>query len=110
MRAAALPSSRPRAPSDALGASFGPSGETLLQQQSAMRWKQGPSTAPPYGWLRSGRRRIWPALLSLLVASPALADCPLDLGHGTGIVFYSDRYMIAFRPDPMRIEVGLPFG
>jgi YtkA-like len=49
------------------------------------------------------------AMLALVVASPALADCPLDLGHGTGIVIYSDRFMIALRPDPMRIEVGMPF-
>jgi len=49
------------------------------------------------------------AMLCLLVSSPALADCPLDLGHGTGIVVYSDRYMLAFRPEPMRLEVGLPF-
>ena len=49
------------------------------------------------------------ALLSLLVSTPALADCPLDLGHGTGIVIYSERYMLAMRPEPMRLEVGLPF-
>jgi YtkA-like len=53
--------------------------------------------------------RSWLALLSLLVSTPVWADCPLDLGHGTGIVFFSDRYMIAMRPDPIRIEVGLPF-
>ena len=53
--------------------------------------------------------RLWAALLALLVSTPAWADCPLDLGHGTGIVIYSDQYMIALRPDPMRIEVGLPF-
>ena len=49
------------------------------------------------------------AMLCLLISSPALADCPLDLGHGTGIVVYSERYMLAFRPEPMRLEVGLPF-
>ncbi|HSI02321.1 MAG TPA: hypothetical protein VLA02_17100 [Reyranella sp.] len=49
------------------------------------------------------------ALLSLLVSTPALGDCPLDLGHGTGIVIYSERYMLAMRPEPMRLEVGLPF-
>ena len=49
------------------------------------------------------------ALLGLLVAAPAWADCPLDLGGGTGWVVYSDHYMIAFRPDPIRIEVGAPF-
>jgi len=37
------------------------------------------------------------------------ADCPLDLGHGTGIVIFSERYMLALRPDPMRVEVGEPF-
>jgi hypothetical protein len=41
--------------------------------------------------------------------TPALADCPLDLGRGTGWVVFSDRYMIAFRPEPMRIDVGQPF-
>ena len=40
---------------------------------------------------------------------PAWADCPLDLGHGTGIVIFSDHYMLALRPEPMRIEVGQPF-
>ena len=45
----------------------------------------------------------------LLLATPALADCPLDLGHGTGLVIFSERYMLAFRPDPLRIEVGGPF-
>ena len=55
--------------------------------------------------------RLRVALLLVLVCSPAgAADCPLDLGHGTGIVIYSDRYMLALRPDPMRIEVGQPFG
>jgi len=47
--------------------------------------------------------------LSLLLAFPAWADCPLDLGRGTGWVVFSDHYMIAFRPEPMRIEVGEPF-
>jgi hypothetical protein len=32
----------------------------------------------------------------------------MDLGHGTGWVVFSERYMIAFRPDPMPIEVGEP--
>ena len=40
---------------------------------------------------------------------PAWADCPLDLGRGTGWVVFSDHYMVAFRPEPMRIEVGQPF-
>jgi len=41
--------------------------------------------------------------------APAMADCPLDLGRGTGWVVFSDHYMVAFRPEPMRIEVGQPF-
>ena len=54
--------------------------------------------------------RLRVALLLVLVSSPGrAADCPLDLGHGTGIVIYSDRYMLALRPDPLRIEVGQPF-
>lgn len=53
--------------------------------------------------------RLWAALLALLSSSSAWADCPLDLGHGTGVVFYSDQYMIAMRPEPFRIEVGQPF-
>ena len=48
-------------------------------------------------------------VLSLVLALPAWADCPLDLGRGTGWVVFSDHYMIAFRPEPMRIEVGEPF-
>jgi hypothetical protein len=53
--------------------------------------------------------RRWIALLVLFASAPAWADCPLDLGHGTGIVIFSDRYMLALRPDPIRIEVGQPF-
>ena len=53
--------------------------------------------------------RLRVALLLVLVSGPAWADCPLDLGHGTGIVIFSDRYMLALRPDPIRLEVGLPF-
>ena len=53
--------------------------------------------------------RLWVALLVLFASTPAWADCPLDLGHGTGVVFYSDQYMIAMRPEPIRIEVGQPF-
>jgi hypothetical protein len=50
------------------------------------------------------------ALLFLFLSVPAwAADCPLDLGHGTGIVIFSDRYMLALRPEPMRIEIGEPF-
>ena len=52
-------------------------------------------------------------LLSLLAvlscATPAWADCPLDLGRGTGWVVFSGHYMIAFRPDPLLVEVGAPF-
>jgi len=53
--------------------------------------------------------RPWLALLAILVSMPAWAECPLDLGHGTGIVIFSDQYMLALRPDPLRIEVGQPF-
>ena len=49
------------------------------------------------------------ALLGLLLATPAWADCPLDLGRGTGWVLFSDHYLMAFRSDPLRIEVGEPF-
>ena len=49
-------------------------------------------------------------LVALLAGTaPAMADCPLDLGRGTGWVVFSDHYMIAFRPEPMRIETGEPF-
>ncbi len=44
-----------------------------------------------------------------MIAVPAWADCPLDLGHGVGWVVFSQHYMIAFRPDPSRIEIGEPF-
>ena len=47
--------------------------------------------------------------LVLLSGSVWAADCPLDLGHGTGIVIFSDRYMLALRPEPLRIEIGQPF-
>ena len=53
--------------------------------------------------------RLLALVLSLVLAVPAWADCPLDLGRGTGWVVFSDHYMIAFRPEPMRIEVGEPF-
>jgi hypothetical protein len=50
------------------------------------------------------------ALLLLVLPGAAwAADCPLDLGHGTGIVIFSSRYMLALRPDPLRIEIGQPF-
>lgn len=49
------------------------------------------------------------ALLAVFLASPVLADCPLDLGRGTGWVVFSDHYMLAFRSDPLRIETGEPF-
>jgi len=56
------------------------------------------------------RLPLFGLLLALLAAAvPAAADCPLDLGRGTGWVVFSDHYMIAFRPEPMRIEVGEPF-
>jgi hypothetical protein len=48
-------------------------------------------------------------LLALLLSFSAWADCPLDLGHGTGLVVFSDHYLVAFRPEPLRIEVGEPF-
>jgi hypothetical protein len=51
----------------------------------------------------------WLAFLGFAVAaSPAWADCPLDLGHGTGWVVFSQQYMIAFRPDPPHFETGEP--
>ena len=51
------------------------------------------------------------ALLTFLLPLPAWAsDCPLDLGQGTtGLVVFSSHYMITFRPEPARIEVGAPF-
>ena len=49
------------------------------------------------------------ALSSLLFAMPGWANCPLDLGRGTGWVVFSGDYMIAFRPEPHTIEVGAPF-
>jgi hypothetical protein len=59
---------------------------------------------------------VRPALAALLVAAsasgwpmPAAADCPLDLGRGTGWVVFSERAIVAFRPEPLRIEVGQPF-
>ena len=58
--------------------------------------------------------RLLGALLALVMALPvaalpAWADCPLDLGRGTGIVVFSSHYLVAFRPEPLRIEVGEPF-
>jgi len=58
--------------------------------------------------------RIATALLALAVSAPALstpawADCPLDLGRGTGLVVFSSHYLLAFRAEPLRIEVGEPF-
>ena len=49
------------------------------------------------------------ALFLVMIATPALADCPLDLGRGTGIVFFSEHFIIALRPDPARIEIGGAF-
>jgi hypothetical protein len=55
------------------------------------------------------RLPTWLVFLALaVVASPAWADCPLDLGHGTGWVVFSQHFMIAFRPDPPRLESGDP--
>jgi hypothetical protein len=46
---------------------------------------------------------------AMLASLPArAADCPMDLGRGTGWVVFSEHYMIAFRPDPMQVEVGEP--
>ena len=61
--------------------------------------------------MRASDRSASVLLLALLagVARRHWADCPLDLGRGTGWVVFSDHYMIAFRPEPMRIEVGEPF-
>lgn len=53
--------------------------------------------------------RLVATLLALVFPSPVLADCPLDLGRGTGWVVFSDHYMLAFRSDPLRIEAGEPF-
>ncbi len=53
--------------------------------------------------------RLVATLLALVLPSPVLADCPLDLGRGTGWVVFSDHYMLAFRSDPLRIEAGEPF-
>jgi hypothetical protein len=46
---------------------------------------------------------------ALLLATPAWSSCPLDLGRGTGLVVFSDHYIVALRPEPLRIEVGEPF-
>ena len=54
-------------------------------------------------------RAPWPALLAVLAATPALADCPMDLGRGTGIVVFSEHFIIALRPEPLRFAVGEPF-
>lgn len=53
--------------------------------------------------------RLLAALVAFFVTGPAWANCPLDLGRGAGLVIFSDHYMIAFHPDPLRIEVGEPF-
>ncbi len=49
------------------------------------------------------------ALILIAVAVPVLADCPLDLGRGTGIVVFSERFIVALRPEPLPVEVGQPF-
>src|SRR5476651_1029 len=48
------------------------------------------------------------SLFGVIFAGPAWADCPMDLGRGTGWVIFSAHYMISFRPDPMRVEIGEP--
>jgi len=53
--------------------------------------------------------RLAAAVLGAFLATPAWADCALDLGRGAGWVVFSDRYLMAFRTDPLRIEVGEPF-
>jgi len=53
--------------------------------------------------------RLAAALLGASLATPAWADCALDLGRGAGWVIFSDQYLMAFRTDPLRIEVGEPF-
>ena len=53
--------------------------------------------------------RLLAGLLALLISFPAWADCPLDLGRGTGLVVFSSHYMVASRPEPIRMEVGEPF-
>jgi hypothetical protein len=42
----------------------------------------------------------------LALATPSLADCPLDLGRGTGVVVFSEHFIIALRPEPPRLETG----
>lgn len=55
------------------------------------------------------RLPAWLVFLGVIAAaSTAWADCPLDLGHGTGWVIFSQHYMIAFRPDPPHFETGEP--
>lgn len=49
------------------------------------------------------------AVFVILVAAPALADCPLDLGRGTGMIVFSEHFIIAVRPEPMQLEVGEKF-
>jgi hypothetical protein len=53
--------------------------------------------------------RLAVALLGAFLATPAWADCALDLGRGSGWIVFSDQLLMAFRPDPLRIEVGEPF-
>jgi hypothetical protein len=47
-------------------------------------------------------------ILAAAASASAFADCPLDLGHGTGLVVFSEHFIIAVRPDPAVIEVGEP--
>jgi len=53
--------------------------------------------------------RAMAALLLALGTQPVAAACPLDLGRGAGWVVFSGDYMIAFQPEPGRIEVGETF-
>ena len=55
--------------------------------------------------------RFLAALLVVLSAGTAWADCPMDLGRGrgSGWVIFSEHYLISFRPEPAPIEVGRPF-
>ncbi|MBS0518028.1 MAG: hypothetical protein JSR90_05010 [Proteobacteria bacterium] len=48
------------------------------------------------------------ALATTLGVASARAECPMDLGRGSGWVLFSQHYMITFRPDPLQIEVGEP--
>jgi len=59
-----------------------------------------------------GRHRLLALCVFVLglavLARAAEAECPMDLGRGTGWVIFSAHHMIAFRPDPLHIEIGAP--